>query len=505
MKKTIRRISILLIVLTMILNVFQPISAEEVIQSKEEIVYAILNNNGAVEAVYVVNIVQPDSTGKIIDFGAYSEVRNMTSVDLIEMDQNQITIQTEEKELYYQGNLISKELPWHFDITYILDGEVYIGDIAGQTGALEMIIEVTKNEGVNAGISDNLTLQIEMNLDTDICKNIVAEGATMVNRGSEKNITYTIMPGEEKRFTIYSHVEAFEMDPIEINAIPFAIDLDIDKEDFLGEFEVLETAVASIGEGSKELESGLQELSLDVEETLLANGQLLVSASSQLVDATDQIGEGSTALSEASTDLSDGAKVLNESIIQLSQEMLLLQEGLELMASDNPEIAGLQYQLGVLIEVFETLTVASTQVYDGNVAVSQGLNELAINISELNNQVVEFDSGMVQLEAGMVALDTGVEALYNGAVELALGTESLNSKTLNFNQEVGDEIDQLVEGLVGDPSQIVSFTSTNNKVINNLQFNIRTQGIKIADMPVVVVKEESLNFFQKILRLFGLY
>lgn len=51
---------------------------------KEEVVYAILNDDGGVNGVYVVN----SFTGSenIVDYGNYTEIRNLTTTDSIQTE-----------------------------------------------------------------------------------------------------------------------------------------------------------------------------------------------------------------------------------------------------------------------------------------------------------------------------------------------------------------------------------------------------------------------------------
>ena len=51
---------------------------------KEEVVYVNLNHDGPVKEINVVNILKPDSTDAIVDYGDYESVRNMTTTDALD-------------------------------------------------------------------------------------------------------------------------------------------------------------------------------------------------------------------------------------------------------------------------------------------------------------------------------------------------------------------------------------------------------------------------------------
>ena len=46
---------------------------------KEEVVYINLNQSGNVENIYVVNVFNSESRGRIVDYGPYTSVSNLTT------------------------------------------------------------------------------------------------------------------------------------------------------------------------------------------------------------------------------------------------------------------------------------------------------------------------------------------------------------------------------------------------------------------------------------------
>jgi len=123
-------------------------SAVGVSSEKQEVVYSILDLDGSVDSIYVVNIFDG---GQIIDYGNYSEVRNMTTSEEINQSGDEITINTSANKLYYQGTLKSKELPWNFQIKYTLDGKEISGkELAGKSGKLQIDMAVASNTKVNS-------------------------------------------------------------------------------------------------------------------------------------------------------------------------------------------------------------------------------------------------------------------------------------------------------------------------------------------------------------------
>ena len=184
--------TILSVVLLFALSV--PAFAAAMPSQKEEVVYGMLNPDGGVNNIYVVNIFDG---GEVTDYGSYTKVNNMTTSEKLSQRGDQITVNTTAKKLYYQGTLESKELPWNVAIKYILNGkEISAAELAGKTGALKIAISVTKNNKVNSTFYDNYALQLTVQLDTKLCENIKADNATIADAGSKKQINYTVLPGK---------------------------------------------------------------------------------------------------------------------------------------------------------------------------------------------------------------------------------------------------------------------------------------------------------------------
>ena len=112
MKKILSVILILILTITVSLTAF----ADEIASQKEEVVYGILNTDGSVKNVYVVNIFEDSN---IVDYGNYKKVRNMTTSEKINQSGDKININTSADRLYYEGTVERRELPWDIRIEYI--------------------------------------------------------------------------------------------------------------------------------------------------------------------------------------------------------------------------------------------------------------------------------------------------------------------------------------------------------------------------------------------------
>ncbi len=182
-----KRVLWLTLTLILVFMRFPNVSAEEIASQKDEVVYGILNLNGSVENIYVVNIFEDDN---IIDYGNYKDIRNMTTSEKINREGDKISINTSADRLYYEGTVEKKELPWNIDIEYILNGKKIPGDeLAGGSGFLEIKILVNRNAEIDSIFFENYALQIALTLNTKSASNIKTDSAIVADVCSKKHST----------------------------------------------------------------------------------------------------------------------------------------------------------------------------------------------------------------------------------------------------------------------------------------------------------------------------
>ena len=66
--------------------------------------------------IHVVNEFDLDSDATIRDYGVYSSVKNLTSNEQIQMNNDTITVKGSKGKFLYQGEVENAELPWKIDI-----------------------------------------------------------------------------------------------------------------------------------------------------------------------------------------------------------------------------------------------------------------------------------------------------------------------------------------------------------------------------------------------------
>ena len=279
---------------------------------KEEVIYANLTSSGDIEKIYAVNIFEDKD---IVDYGVYETVKNMNTMDKINYSNGKITIQNSEDKLYYQGIMKQNtEMPWTIKVRYKLDGVEYApSELAGKSGKLEISISIKENKNCKKNFFENYALQTVVQLDTNLCENIKSDEATMANVGGLKQLTYTILPGNEKDIKITSDVTDFEMSEIQVNGINLNLGLDkdsIDTSSLTGELDKLKDAVNDLDDGANELNDGAKKL--DDGAVTLTDGIKTIQ------EGLDQLNSKSSSLTSGSSEVLSALKTIQSSLNNVS-------------------------------------------------------------------------------------------------------------------------------------------------------------------------------------------
>ena len=537
--------------------------------AKEEVVYAKLDPSGQVQRLYTVNHFGGTAGRTITDYGDYTAVRNMTTTDPIAYADGAATLTpSADGDLYYEGTMDpSTPLPWLIQIHYILDGtEIDPAALAGRSGALIIRINVQPNPACQGEWFDQYALQTTVTLDTASASNIRAAGGTIASVGSQRQIIFTLLPGQTSEVEVAADVTNFSMPAITLNGIQLQLKLDIDGVALTNRLSQLTTGTGQLDEGAAALSAGIAALEqgltlLTDQNALLTGGSAAVnSALLQLQSALSGISASNdqlTMLLEASKQIGSGIDQLDDGVALLESQVnydafksILAQNGLDLdtLAAGNAQaiallqgLTGLPFGVGdqisqiVLLLQGNTALAGAMQLYLDT--VSQGIGTLRQGTSAVREGYAAFDSG-IQAMAGVLngmlqnmallsdavstlaaqygVFDTGVNAYTQGVDQILAGTQQLSAASLMLvagahqlytetsSMQLDEELGSLLDTLAA-PSAPASFTSGQNTV-SALQFALQTEPIQpdaAADAQQAPAKE--LTFWEKLLDLFGLY
>ena len=516
------------------------------IHSKDEVVYASLTGNGLAEDVYVVNILDVAHPGIVEDFGDYTNLKNLSSTEPIAKTDKGIQVASDVGKFYYQGDLNKAQLPWIFDISYMLDGKpAEVATLAGKAGKLEIKIKTKKNPKADQSFYEYYLLQISLLLDMDKCTGIATVGGTLANAGNKKQVTFTGMPGKDGDFSVSANVEDFELSGIDIAAVPFSMDIELPDTTGLtsGLFQ-LSTAMQQLDEGVLGLKDGIGMLNsaaaqlkngsveyLNGMNALSGQSQNLVSASSSIYGALEKIcislenGMGNLDMSELAllpAGLSQAAEgldgiggglemlktnydaaytALNEAIASIPAE-IVSQEDIQRLYMENPDNPAVNSLVnaytaamtvkGTYAQIQPAFLAVSGALEDSNAGIMQisgMLNTVSAQLTE-NLEKLDIQASLSELSSGLMELKSQYGLFHNGIVEYTEGVVRLSGAY----SELNGGFSQLASGM-GDVAAGAYTLSEGTGTLRE-----RTQGLpdQVADEIEAMTAEYDMSDFKPV-------
>ncbi len=483
---------------------------------KEEVVYGLLNTDGSVNGLTVVNILT--GGGRLTDYGPYTAVQNLTGTEPLTQNGDEISVGTTAERFYYQGTLPEgAELPWNVAITYTLDGLAVTADeLTGKSGEMGLNISVTQNPDADETFYLNDTLQISVLLDTALCDDIRAEGATVAEAAGQKQLTFTALPGQGAEIAVKATVHDFAMDPVSIAGVRMNLSIALDEDALNAQVTALTDAIASLDDGAGNLQSGAQQLS---------DGLAQYTAGvTSLTDGVGQLADGAAGLSTGAASLRDGlagltaqndtltaaATALQQSVFDaVNGQLAQSGQGLPTLTPENyaqvlggvDALAAIKAQLDGVTQFTQGL-----QGYTAGVGqLSAGASALADGAATLSDSLAAVPDSAAPLSTSGTELATGAETLSSGLTTYKAGTAELRSQTDGLAESVGAQISDALGGAAGGgDAVVVSFVSPRNTNVSAVQFVLKTGAIT----PPKAVAEpepepEPETFWQKLTALFG--
>lgn len=413
---------------------------------KEEVIYVTLDASGELVSAYAVNSFPG---GEITDYGDYDSVRVLNTGDEIEYKDGVVNITTDAKRIYYQGGLKKVELPWDISLTYKLDGKaVTAEEIAGKSGEAEIRFTVTQNEECAGTFYDDYALQASFTLPGDVFGDISAPDATVAAVGADRQLTYTLLPGEGIDTLITATAESFSLPAVSINGIHLNLNVDVNSDGIKDQVGQLVDAASRLNSGASALYSGSQELQtgasglLDGSESLQSGIAELDAGVAELQDGLIVMRDGLNELYASSGDLTSGAGQVYSGLAQVETAL----DALDVDTS----------QIELLVTSAQALADGAQSAYDGAVALRNALSTSALDSALAANGSTYTLSGLAQanLEAinelsqyASLFESVNMGQAYNDLVALLNGNASMLNGVSLYITAVGTEADALVSGL----------------------------------------------------------
>lgn len=431
---------------------------------KEEVVYARLSAAGAVDNVYVVNVLKPNAPGTVVDYGPYTAVQNLTDASGIEQQGDAVSVDVAGDSLSYQGDLGAAALPWDVSVTYELDGKrVDATDLGGASGKLAIIVTTKKDASVDPAFFDNYLLQITVPFVSDQVKEVATEDGQIALAGSNTQVTFTGMPGKDGTFRVEAQVSGFTMSGITFAAVPFSMGIETpDTTELVSGFRQLGDGVGELKAGADGLASGASDLAAGVGQVaggvdgLAAGAGQLVGGANELTGGAQGVAGGASSLlggmqtyRQALLDQAvDAGNMVDEAAAQAAQgayanaqaaftQAYLTAYNAQLAIDNQTNLAKGMDSVSALAAAMQTAAAAAQS--DAGVLEAQSSlgtatqNLVAINATNAgygaSAQALSGAAGGLGDIADSQSLLGGVAALSSGAESLALGTSALASGT----------------------------------------------------------------------------
>lgn len=405
---------------------------------KDETIYGLLNSDGTVDSLRVVNYLYGSSDQDYyIDYGNYTSIKNLVGSEGPQVKGNEIRWPMDlirGNGLYYEGT-IDKKLPITIDIHYYLDGiEMKAADLAGKKGSVKIEIGVSFNQE-----EQTLMAQIQFTLNQDIFSNIVTTGSRVLV-GKSANISFVALPSTEKQiFTVEMEGEAIELEPINITllpvtgAIPAGIQGEIDQ--ITDGLLVLEESAVSLSHGASEIGQGLGELQMGIE---------------RLGEGMKELGEASGQIEEKSNQITEGMENFHQGLIRAQEESSMALEGIKGLSDGLDQLTegskGFQEALGGLPGGLTHLNNGIAELNQGvqNIYTGHGkLVELAVSMANHRDPKVR------ALAAGILEEAKALEGLKQGMEESSQGLGKLQASTKEMKESYDQFHGELTEAAKG--------------------------------------------------------
>ena len=439
----------------------------------DETSYFTLDYYGKVQKMSVVKGVDLNSNPQVVDYGKYSQVTNMSTLDQPEIDSGKLVWNLDEKtapkRFYYEATPENGlEIPWSIDVNYKINGVPTKAEkLAGASGLVVIDITVTPNNKANIYYRNNFILMVGMIVDNNKNYSFSAPGSQQMSLGSEQVAFYIALPKQTETFHFEIGTDSFETDgvvmamtPITLKQMKAVKEIKAHKDNIENAGKAIDSTLNDILDNMTNMQSGLQ---------TTANGL------NDLNDARQSI----------SNDGSTNIDNLNQTKDYLS--------ALQARLNSFNYIIGLSPY---------SATASAMGINDGLTESSNLLGNLSNTVgsvsSTLNDSGDKLNSGLDQTLNGMSSLISDMNSTLSE-------TNDLKTNKNIISGIIKDEWNRFDNDLgildIDINATKVSFTSPQNPAPQSLQIILRTQEIKVdkkAKEAKIEEEKDKLGFWGRV-------
>ena len=547
-KNTVLKTAVALVLSLVIILGWQPLTGELAAQNenaepsqKHETVFVNFDHSGNVIEMFAVNsFVQPGES--VTDYGDYENVINLTnnSVPMIIEDRVVFEDLRDLRIFRYQAALRAAQLPWVFDISYYLDGEITKAhELAGASGRLRIVIDAAYNPDAHPFFIENYMVQLRIPLQMDKASSINAPDASIMYVGNTATVAFTLMPRSARQFSLEAYVFDFAMDAIDLAAMKAVVPVNEDVDEIESGFEEMAEGTQELIDGTEQLKQGMTDLSDGLGE-LYEGARGISRGIGGLAEGLDEFSDGLADMENGLNEIAAGSGGFNQALSAMTLAMPQLtggykniEGGLDAMLAQREQLNALAEtlvqsqdpQVRMLAEAMKTNLAGLAELQGGISKANEGLLAHAAGIGEITARFETFDQGVGQAAQGAGMLDDGFTDMKAAARRLSSAVHSLrgglgevNENTVTLPEDVGkivdgqkdlregvllakDEIRQFTAG--GEEVKTVSFVSPAMANAETVQFIMRTPSIETPQIPEAQqIIEQTKSIWDRLIDLF---
>ncbi len=453
--------------------------------AKEEVVYTKMSDEGKIESITVVNSFEKNNKS-LKDYGEYTTISNLSSLDELELKNDEVVIPRSNQSFYYQGVLKDNDTPWDINIVYKLNGTALSrGDILGKSGKFEIEMTVSKNKNVNSFFFDNYMLQASFYFDPELYKSIDSDFGVISNAGSKKVVTFTNLPKKEGKYKITADVSDAEFEEVQIVGIPFSMSVDVP------DFDTLTSKLGDLEKGIHDLNVGSQELS---------------SGIGELYDGSGKLSYGIDLIKTNAFQLSSGTKEFSGGLCEFNYGLNKYVSGVNQFADGISGFSELLNGIKYLSNNYNELDLNLNR-YIG------GVNKCVDSLTPIKNAFDRFRSGIQVISTAFETLKQKGDELATGGSGISYAIQQMNLSLNSVQLPTASDISQLrnilgqmeiardnivnataslnIEGIRNSLSSSSSNLTGVRNVFSDLYDNVLTHNNTISDSNPVEVDLES--------------
>ncbi len=278
----------------------------------DEAYYATMDFYGNLQEGSIVKSYITNGNNKIIDYGKYDSVNNLTNSIKPSVNGEQTTFDFGKKtpsHFYFEGKTKAPfyELPWVTEIHYRHNGVMAKAeDLLNQSGMFDIVLDFKPNENASEYAKNNYVLAATTVFNQDDILSLEAQGAQVQLVGNLRTVLFLVMPGEEQHFTISVGSEDFTFAGMTFLIVPATLQQLQD--------------IAKLSENKDKIEENYRLLD-DSLDTLLNSFDSMSGSLREAANGLDELNEGREIISKEKGGMYADADIALDSLDSLAKAL----------------------------------------------------------------------------------------------------------------------------------------------------------------------------------------